>query len=150
MRDLHVEVEIDAPPEQVWAAVADVASHVEWMADAEAIRFLGERRQGPGTEFECDTRVGPFTTTDVMRVVEWEPTRALGIVHRGVVTGSGRFTLHPLPGGRTRFAWDERLRFPWFMGGGAGATLARPVLRRVWQGNLARLRRRIEDGGSPA
>jgi uncharacterized protein YndB with AHSA1/START domain len=135
---------IDAAPALVWDAIRDIASHPTWMTDAVAIRFLGDQREGVGTAFDCDTRVGPLRMTDRMRVTEWEDGRAIGIVHRGVVVGSGRFTLEPAAGGRTTFTWDERLRFPWWAGGPVGALVSAPVLRRVWRGNLRRLRARLE------
>lgn len=141
-----VDVEIAAPPAEVWSAIEDLSTHVAWMADAERITFRTERRRGLGTELDCRTRVGPLRTTDRLRVVEWEPPRSLGIVHRGAVTGSGRFALEPLDAGRTRFRWEETVGFPWFLLGSLGGALARPVLRRVWLGNLARLRERVEAG----
>ena len=45
----------------------------------------------------------------------------------------------------TRFGWDERLRFPWFLGGPVGAVLAVPILTRIWRRNLANLRARVEQ-----
>jgi len=141
--DIRVSTVLDAPPERVWADLEDLASHVDWMADAVAIRFLGDRRHGVGTRVECDTRVGPITLTDVMEVTEWVPGEAMGVAHVGIVRGTGRFTLTPLWGGRTRFAWEESLRFPWWLGGPVGAWVARPLLRSIWRRNLERLRTRF-------
>jgi hypothetical protein len=137
---------IGCPPEQVWASIEDVETHTDWMADAVAITFRSEQRRGVGTEFECLTRIGPLSTTDVMTVTEWEPGAAMGIEHRGVVTGRGRFTLTPAGPGLTEFCWSETLRFPWWMGAAVGEHLSRPLLVRVWRGNLARLRRACERG----
>lgn len=139
MARIQVETTIGAPPEAVWRRLSDIADHVSWMADAAAIRFTGERRSGPGTTFECETRLGPLRTLDVMEVTEWRAGEAMGVRHRGLVTGTGRFVLSAAGPGRTRLAWDEDLRFPWWMGGPVGAVLARPVLRAVWRGNLRRL-----------
>ena len=47
-----------------------------------------------------------------MEITEWRPGRAMGVRHVGLVTGTGRFTLRKARGGRTRFTWTERLRFP--------------------------------------
>ena len=73
--------------EAVWAAVEDVGSHVEWMADAEAIRFTSASTSGVGTTFECDTKVGPLRLTDLMEITRWEPGKAMGVRHVGLVTG---------------------------------------------------------------
>lgn len=136
---------IERPPAAVWDRLADIADHVTWMADAAAIRFTTERRQGVGTAFECETRVGPLRTLDRMVVTEWRPGEAIGVDHRGVVTGTGRFTLQgSADGRRTELSWEEDLRLPWYLGGVATAALARPVLRRLWAGNLRRFAAHLE------
>lgn len=128
----------------MWEALRDISSHIVWMADAEAIRFTGDRTEGPGTTFDCDTRVGPLRLTDRMAVTEWRPGRVMGIRHVGAVSGAGRFTLRRVRGG-TRFTWTEQLTFRWWMGGPVGAACATPVLRRLWKGNLRRLKALVED-----
>ena len=147
MPRVRVSVVIDARPAEVWWAVEDIAGHVAWMADAEAIRFTTPQRAGVGTTFECDTKVGPLRVTDRMTITEWRPGRTMGVRHTGLVTGEGRFTLRRSRRGRTRFTWEERLRFPWWFGGPVGALLATPVLRAVWRGNLRRLRAQVEGSG---
>jgi len=141
---------IDCTPEEVWASVADVATHIEWMADADSITFVTDQHQGVGTEFECLTRVGPLVTTDVMTITEWEPARRMGIEHRGVVTGRGHFNLEDDGRGRTIFCWDEELHFPWWMGGAAGERAGRPVLQRIWRANLTRLKAKAEREATAA
>jgi len=143
--DVHLCTTIGVPPDAVWAAMEDIATHTEWMADAVAITFRTEQRRGLGTEFECLTRIGPFTTTDVMTVTEWEPGAAMGIEHRGVVTGRGRFSMTARAGGLTELCWDEALRYPLWMGGPVGERMSKPVFARIWRGNLDRLRRRAEQ-----
>jgi hypothetical protein len=136
---------IGVPPETVWAAMEHIETHTEWMADAVAITFRTEQRQGVGTEFECLTRIGPFTTTDVMTVTEWRPGVEMGIEHRGVVTGRGSFTLQALPGGMTELCWHEQLSYPWWMGGPVGERTSKPVFERIWRANLHRLRAKAES-----
>lgn len=142
---IRVEETIAAPPERVWTAIEDISSHVRWMDDAVAIRFTSQARSGVGASFECDTKVGPFRLTDRMVVTEWDPPRALGIRHAGVVTGAGRFVLSPIVDG-TSFAWEEELRFPAWAGGRFGGAAAVPILRRVWRRNLANLKSLVEGG----
>ena len=48
---IRVSTIVDASPAEVWADVQDISSHVEWMADATAIRFLGGQTSGAGTRF---------------------------------------------------------------------------------------------------
>lgn len=138
---------IDASPRQVWDVVGRIERHVDWMVDAEAIRFTSRRTSGIGTTFDCDTRVGPFRLTDRMEITELRPGRSMGVRHRGLVTGTGRFTLRRRPGGRTRFTWAERLTFPWWMGGPVGGAVGGRVLRYVWKRNLRALKQTVESGG---
>jgi len=142
---LRVGITIGASPAEVWRAIEPIEHHPDWMVDAVSITFTSTTRRGVGTRFDCLTRVGPFRTNDRMTVTEWDPGRAMGIEHHGIVTGRGRFSLRGRPYRRTRFTWTEELIFPWWMGGILGAFAAKPVLRRVWRRNLRRLKQLIED-----
>ena len=146
LKPVHLVVYFDTPPTGVWAELADLASHPQWMGDAEAIEFLDSRTAGVGTRMRVPTRIGPFRATDVMRVIGWEERRLIEVEHVGPVSGVGRFEIQP-SGSGTELRWSETLRFPWWLGGPLGAWLARPILRRVWLGNLARLRQRVEVSG---
>ena len=141
---IRVRTTIDVPPARLWRHLERIEDHVDWMADARSITFVGRQRRCAGTVFDCVTAIGPLRTTDRMVVTEWVPRRTMGIEHRGVVTGRGRFTLRRRRGGRTRFSWDERLRFPWRIGGPFGAIVAKPLLRAVWKRNLRRLKQLAE------
>jgi uncharacterized protein YndB with AHSA1/START domain len=143
---IAVSADYDATIEQVWQALEPIETHVEWMADAETIRFCTDQTRGVGTTFECVTKVGPIHLTDRLEITEWDPPQVMGVRHVGVVTGTGRFTLSPLDGGRrTRFAWEEELTFPWWLGGRAGERIGgQQVMRRIWAGNLNRLRSLVE------
>lgn len=139
---IRVEQRIEAPLRQVWDDIADLASHVEWMADAESIDFVSEQRSGKGTRMEVLTRVGPMKTTDVMEFTEWDPPHRMAIRHEGLVTGVGAFTLEA-DGEATRFVWEEELAFPWYLGGPVAATAAAPVLKAIWRRNLRALAERF-------
>ncbi len=144
---IHICITIAVPPDEVWQAVERIETHTEWMLDAETITFRTERHSGVGAEFDCLTRVGPIRTNDHFAVTRWEPGAVMGIEHRGAVSGVGEFRLRPLAGGAsTDFCWEERLRFPWWLGSVAGEQFGRPVLKRIWEGNLRRLKARIEGG----
>ena len=148
MPGIRVAIDIDATPAWVWVVVEPVERHVDWMHDAVAIRFTGEQTRGVGTEFLCDTKVGPFKLVDRMEITEWEPGAVMGVRHIGMVTGTGRFTLEPIDlGRRTRFVWEETLVFPWWMGGPIGALIGgKIVLAAIWRRNLRGLRRLVENG----
>lgn len=145
MPRIKVKRTIDAPRKQVWAELADIPSHVEWMGDAEVIRFTGDKTKGIGTEFECDTKVGPLRTTDKMTITEWDKNRRMGVEHVGLVTGTGAFELKRKRGGRTQIIWREKLKYPLWLGGPVGGVVSKPILKRIWKKSLARLAARVEQ-----
>jgi hypothetical protein len=147
MARITVGIDLAASPEKVWDVVEPIERHVDWMADAVAIRFVGDQTRGVGTEFLCDTKVGPITLTDKMQITSWEPRREMGVKHVGVVTGTGTFTLSPIDEGRkTRFVWSEELMFPWWLGGKLGEVIGgKIVMRAIWRRNLRELRKIVEQ-----
>tara|TARA_B100001094_G_C17490501_1_gene466262 strand:- start:71 stop:523 length:453 start_codon:yes stop_codon:yes gene_type:complete len=146
--EISVETLIDAPLEDVWNAVVDIKSHVNWMDDAVSIHFTGTRQQGVGTTFDCETQIGPIKLTDRMEITEWVEGKTIGVSHKGLVSGKGRFTLLELNPRRTTFTWEESLIFPFWMGGPFRNPVGKKILEHVWQKNLENLRTLIEDGCS--
>jgi len=131
--------DIPLPVAAVWEELRHIDRHVGWMNDAVSLTFVTDQTEGVGTSFRCLTKVGPFVTTDVMTITVWEPERAMGVAHQGLITGEGLFTLAPSEGG-ARMTWKETLHFPWWAGGPLGAAVASPVLRLIWRTNLRNLR----------
>jgi len=133
VRTISVRRRVRADAETVWDALADIAAHVEWMADARSIRFTSAQTEGVGTTFVCDTRVGPLRLNDRMEVTEWVDEQVMAVRHVGLVTGEGRFTLTPR-GTATEMRWTETLAFPWWIPSWPAAL----VLREIWRWNLRR------------
>lgn len=159
--DVVVSIDLDASPAEVWTIVEPVENHVQWMADAVAIRFETEQSRGVGTRFLCDTKIGPLKITDQMEITEWVPAvnaedgspgidGVMGVRHSGIVTGSGRFTIRPLGDGtRSAFTWSESLDFPWFFGGRIGEVVAgKAILGPIWARNLKALKKLVEDSSA--
>ena len=146
MGKIRVSIDLQATPQRVWQVVEPVERHVDWMADAVAIRFIGEQTRDVGTTFFCDTKVGPIKLVDRMEITEWVPQQVMGVRHVGVVTGTGRFTLEPLDAGnRTRFTWAEELIFPWWLGASIGSFVGgKVVMRAIWKRNLRKLQQIVE------
>ena len=145
MSRIKIEVCIRAPLQLVWEMVADIRTHTEWMVDAESITVTSDCSSGVGTTFDCVTKIGPFRTIDHMEITEWIEERVMGVAHRGLVTGSGRFTLQEAGPSDTNFSWEETLTFPWWIGGRLTSIGSTPVLKAIWRGNLRRLSRLVED-----
>jgi uncharacterized protein YndB with AHSA1/START domain len=145
MPGIRVSIELDAPVGRVWAVVEPIERHVDWMADAVAIRFKSDQTRGVGTEFFCDTKVGPIKLVDQMTITAWEPLRVMGVRHTGVVTGTGEFTLAPNGKGGTTFTWTETLVFPWWLGGPLGALIGgQVVMKAIWRRNLRELKKIVD------
>lgn len=147
MFGIEVFIDLDAAPAAVWDVIEPIERHVDWMADAVAIRFVNDKRLGVGTQFVCDTKVGPLRLADRMEITEWVPEQVMGVRHTGLVRGTGRFTLESIDGdSRTRFMWSEKLTFPWWMGGILGEFLGgKFILKFVWRRNLRALKRIVES-----
>jgi hypothetical protein len=145
MSHIQVSIDINAPVSRVWEVVEPVERHIDWMADAVAIRFQTEQTRGVGTKFFCDTKVGPIKLVDVMTITAWEPNAVMGVTHTGVVTGTGEFTLTALSETTTRFTWTESLVFPWWLGGPIGAIVGgQIVMKAIWRRNLRKLKKLVE------
>ena len=143
---IRVSVDIAAPVQKVWDIVEPVERHIDWMADAVAIRFQTEQTRGTGTTFFCDTKVGPIKLVDVMTITAWEPGKVMGVKHTGVVTGTGEFTLDAIDASHTRFTWTESLTFPWWLGGPIGAFIGgQIVMKAIWRRNLRELKKLVEN-----
>lgn len=142
---IRVSIDIAAPVQKVWDIVEPIERHIDWMADAVAIRFQTEQTRGTGTTFFCDTKVGPIKLVDVMTITAWEPGKVMGVTHTGVVTGTGEFTLEAIDASKTRFTWTEKLTFPWWLGGPLGALVGgQIVMKAIWRRNLRELKKLVE------
>ena len=146
MSGITVSIELAASPARVWEIVEPVERHVDWMADAVAIRFTTSQTRGVGTTFDCDTKVGPIKLTDRMEITEWVPEKSMGVKHVGMVTGTGVFTIEPLGNGQyTKFTWSEELTFPWWLGGPIGEVIGgNIVMKAIWRRNLKKLKALVE------
>jgi hypothetical protein len=146
MGSIRVAIDINASTQRVWEVVEPIERHVDWMADAVAIRFKTDQTRGTGTQFYCDTKVGPINLVDEMTITSWVPEKVMGVTHTGVVTGTGEFTLEALSPSSTRFVWTEVLVFPWWLGGKLGALVGgQIVMKAIWRKNLRILKKLAEQ-----
>jgi hypothetical protein len=152
--DLTVAVDVDAPAEDVWAAVTDWPGQGEWMLGTKVeVDGPGDGRS-LGARLVAATGVGPLAVRDPMEIVEWDPPRRCVVRHLGaVVQGEGVFEVVGLGPGRAQFAWTEVLELPLGRLGALGWPLVRPLFRlgvRVSLERMARLvaaRHRERPGG---
>ena len=143
MSTIEISTQINASPQFLWEEMRHIDRHVNWMLDAVSITFLSTTTEGMGTKFTCLTKVGPFKTTDVMTITQWEDARTMGVEHVGLVKGTGSFQIAPSREGST-ITWKESLTFPWWMLGSFGSLFASPILRLIWKKNLKNLKEIVE------
>ena len=109
MRELRRAIDIDAPPEAVWAVLADSASYPEW--NPFIVQLNGELRVGA----RLDVRIKPPGGRAVPlkpTVLAVEPERELRwrgrLLLPGLFDGEHRFQVEPLGDTRARFVQSER------------------------------------------
>lgn len=140
---LEVSRDVAAPRAVVWEQLVDWERQSEWMLDAKAVEVVSPHREGQGVTIRVPTNLLGVTVEDVMRVTRWEEPRLLEVQHLGrLIRGSGAFVLESLGAESTRLEWWEQIDPPLGRLGEAGASMIRPILRRIFGrslGNLAQL-----------
>jgi hypothetical protein len=143
MREIRDEIEIDAPPDRVWAVLTDFDSYVEWNP------FVKRISGGVETGAKLEVRIAPPGKREMgfkPSVIAAEPRRELAWLGRllapGIFDGEHHFELEELGGGRTRFV--QREVFRGILTPVLGRTL-RNTLEGFRQMNQA-LKRRVETG----
>jgi hypothetical protein len=145
VRELRREIDIDAPPERVWAVVTDFASYPEWNPFIR--RISGELEVGSKLEVQIEPPEGrAMTFKPTVRAVEVNrELRWLGrlLVPR-VFDGEHSLRIEQLDGGRSRFVQSER--FSGLLVGLFGGTLAKT--ETGFEQMNAALRTRVEQASA--
>lgn len=99
---LHEQIEIAAPPAQVWALVADVTRMADWSPQVTSTRLAApDAVPGVGTRFTNRNAHGELTWTTHAEITRYDAERALAFrVDENYVTWS--FELEPTADGGTR------------------------------------------------
>jgi uncharacterized protein YndB with AHSA1/START domain len=132
MPELTETVDVDAPPQRVWAALTDWVHQGEWMlatdvrtVDGDAQDLGGRIAARTGVPLPGGRHVGVL---DTMVITRWDPPRRVDVRHLGrVVRGSGVFEVRPR-GEESTFVWTEVLDLPLGALGRAGWPLVRPAM----------------------
>jgi uncharacterized protein YndB with AHSA1/START domain len=132
MPELTETVDVDAPPQRVWAALTDWVHQGEWMlatdvrtVDGDAQDLGGRIAARTGVPLPGGRHVGVL---DTMVITRWDPPRRVDVRHLGrVVRGDGVFEVRPRGEGST-FVWTEVLDLPLGALGRAGWPLVRPAM----------------------
>jgi uncharacterized protein YndB with AHSA1/START domain len=128
--ELVLTVDVDAPPEQVFAALVDWTTQGEWMLLTD-VRTVSGDAQGVGGQIAATTGIPlpggrRLGVLDTMTITSWDPPHAVDVVHTGrVVKGTGSFQVRERSGGST-FVWVENLDLPLGALGRLGWPLVKP------------------------
>ncbi|MGI9572146.1 MAG: SRPBCC family protein [Candidatus Actinomarinaceae bacterium] len=144
-KTINVSTTINTSIDEVWNEVSVLKNHTNWMKDAVNIEFLNEKTEGLGAEMKVLTKVGPIKLFDYMTVTEWIEKKSIGVDHVGIVTGKGKFTLIELEEEKTKFLWEETLKFPIYLAGPIGEFFGSPILKLIWRNNLKGLKELFES-----
>ena len=111
MKELHSEIEIDAPAERVWYLLTDFASYPQWNPFIR--RISGEPTKGERLEARIEPPGGRGMTFKP-KVLNAEPNRELRwlghLLVAGLFDGEHSFTIQPLEENRIRFIQREAFK----------------------------------------
>ena len=125
--EVRLEVVVEAPVEQTWAAAVDWDAQGEWMLGTR-VRGTAQGGVGLGGGIEAFTGLGRLGFLDTMQITAWEPPHRCAVLHTGrVVRGTGLFEVRPLGEERSVFVWSEQLELPLGALGRLGWPLVRPL-----------------------
>jgi uncharacterized protein YndB with AHSA1/START domain len=143
MAELVERIDVDAPPEQVWALLTDWERQGNWMLATEvrevggpAQRLHGRLAARTGLPLPGGRRFGVL---DTMIITTWEPPTLVEVQHTGrIVRGPGTFEVQPR-GEHSTVVCTEVWYLPYGYLGVAGWFLARPLVVRGLRTSLRRL-----------
>jgi uncharacterized protein YndB with AHSA1/START domain len=143
MPDLVERIDVDAPPERVWALLTDWERQGEWMllTDVRTVGGPAQRLHGrlaarTGLPLPGGRRLGIL---DTMIITKWEPPHLVEVQHTGrIVRGPGTFEVQPR-GEHSTVVCTEVWYLPYGYLGVAGWFLARPLVVRGLRTSLQRL-----------
>ncbi|MFE9655397.1 SRPBCC family protein [Micromonospora sp. NPDC006431] len=104
-----VEKVIDAPPQQVFAVLADGWTYSDWVVGTAHVRGVDDSWPQVGSRLHHRVGPWPFSLQDCSHVLACEPAHRLVLRARLWPAGEAivDFTLEPLDGGRTQVRLRE-------------------------------------------
>src|SRR5436305_212617 len=87
------EIEIQAPPDRVWAVLGDPHCYDEWVVGAQDVRAADESWPAVGSKLHHSTGIGPLTVDDETSVEAAEPPTRLVLLAKVGTAGAFRVAL---------------------------------------------------------
>ena len=150
MASIHEVVEIDAPPERVWAVVAeDVKSAPKWSTNVEKVEKLDGAPPGKGTRYRYHLALpgGHKATLEVEQDVWNKPKKCAGRFVKGPLKGTWSYAYTARKDGSTRLVYEmdyEMTGLLRFATGVLGSQYAAGIRQ-----NMQLLKAYVESGKGP-
>lgn len=150
MARIHESVEIEAPPERVWAVVAeDVKNAPKWTTNMDKVEKLddGPPRKGTRYRYHLNLPGGHKEKIEVEQDVYNKPKKCAGRFVKGPVKGTWTYTYKEKKDGSTQLTYDMDFEL------GGLLRLATGMFTSQYaagiQNNLQRLKKYVESGKGP-
>ncbi|MGD1011909.1 MAG: SRPBCC family protein [Acidimicrobiales bacterium] len=141
-KTVHAEAIIPAPPEAVFACLADYKCAPIFIEGLEELSPTGARTTGEKAQFQAVLKVGPHTLRTTISITHLDPGRSVTWSSTGETAQSLHFELRPGPAG-TGVALTVSYEEP----GGLGAIFLAPFVASAVQhrteGALSRIREHL-------
>lgn len=149
MAKIRESVEIKAPPERVWAVVAeDVTNVPRWTSNLDKVEKLDDGPPGKGTRYRYHLDIaGHKEKLEVEQAVYNKPKKCAGTFIRGPLKGKWSYTYKQLDDGSTRLVYEMDYELTGLLRFAAG--LLGPQYADGIHKNMLSLKRYIESGKGP-
>jgi uncharacterized membrane protein len=147
---IHEVVDIDAPPERVWAVVAeDVKNAPKWTTNLDKIDKLDDGPPGEGTRYRYHLNLpgGHKATLDVEQDVWNKPKKCAGRFVKGPLKGKWTYTYTQRKDGSTRLVYDMDYDLTGLLRFATG--VLGPQYAAGIKHNMERLKKYVEAGKGP-
>jgi uncharacterized membrane protein len=147
--NIHETVDIDAPPERVWAVVAeDVRNAPKWTTNLDRIDKLDQGPPGRGTRYLYHLDIGGQRVNVEVEQDVWNPPRkCAGRFVKGPLNGTWTYTYTKRKDGTTRLAYDMDYQLGGLLRFATG--VLGPQYAAGIRQNMERLKQYIESGRGP-
>lgn len=138
MSQLESVIEIDRPPDEVFALATDPTHFPEWQKDVASVQMEG---RGVGAQFATTRQIGPAKQTIVQEITQVDPPRtwaARGI--GGLIRANGRIDIQPLDDGRR-----SRVTFTLSFDASGAARALLPVVERMTRTGAPKSYQNLKD-----
>ncbi len=139
-------VDVEASPDQVFAALVDWPGQGDWIP-ATTVWVASGDGASVGSTIVARSAVGPIGFDDELVITRWDPPHLIDVNHVGrLVRGPARFRVVPVSERVTRVLVAENLSMPGGIVGEAGWHAIKPLARAGLSRALRSFRDLVEAG----